>query len=158
MANPTIQEMKIDTIKTGNLGACREWWAKIPELSAAADADAGGNLYLYYAKNPYNEDVVITEALANITTEDAQDGDIDIGLADDAEGTNSGTELCDSLVNSGKGVKRLLAALDGIGVAAPIWRKSGGDSYITVKQNGDADVSALRWNLLIKCIPLADLS
>jgi hypothetical protein len=45
-------------------------------------------------------DVVITEALINITALDAQDADMDIGLADDAAGTNSGVEICDSLVNS----------------------------------------------------------
>jgi hypothetical protein len=157
MASPTAQAMTIDITKGGNLGACREFWVKIPGLSAATDCDTAS--ILYYCLNPFNEDVVIVEALANITTEDAQDGDIDVGLADDAAGMNSGTEICDSLVNSAAGVLRLMAALNGIGVAAPIWRKTGTatDSYLTVKQNADADAAALKWNLILKCVPLADM-
>jgi hypothetical protein len=41
-----------------------------------------------------------------------------------------------------------------------VWKaaSSSTDSYISVWQNADTDVSDLRWTVLIKVIPVADLS
>jgi hypothetical protein len=49
-------------------------------------------------------------------------------------------------------------ALDGVGVAAPVWKASGADSYITSKQNADVDAADLAFNLVLRCVPLVDMS
>jgi len=157
MANPTAVSKPAVFTQQGNQGALRDFWIKIPDLSAAADCDSSSQIY--YTLNPKYMDLVIVEAIANITTLDAQDGDIDIGLADDADGTNKGVEICDSLVNSATGALSLLATEEITGASRPIWKASGTstDSYISIWQNGDADVSALVWHLFLRVIPLADM-
>jgi len=161
MANPTALEMTYDHSRsTDQSGATRDFWMRFPGLRAASDQDSGGNDDIYYLENPFYMDLVILEALAVITTLDAQDGDIDIGLADDATGTNVGAEICDSLVNTAAGVFELMdpQALAGT-TSRPIWKAKGTstDAFLTITQNGDADVSALRWNLLLRVVPYEDL-
>jgi len=161
MANPTALAMQLD-VSSGadSTGACREFWLKFPGLRGASDQDAGGNDDIYYFENPYSEDLVILDALAVITTLDAEDGDIDVGLADDATGTNVGAEIFDSIVNTAVGVFEgtVAQAIAGTG-AKCIWKAKGSttDSFIDIVQNGDVDASSLRWNLLIKVIPHKDL-
>lgn len=161
MAKPSAAvAMEVDWSSMGDVrGALREFWIKIPGLSAASDCDSAS--VIYYLQNPYPVDMVILEALCVITTLDAQDGDIDVGLADDADGTNAGVELFDSIVNTATGVFAGMPAraIAGTGLR-PTWKASGSstDSYITVTQNGDADVSALRWTLMLKLLPLGDIS
>ncbi len=140
-------------------GAAREFWIRIPGLSAASDNDAGDNDDLYYLENPYAQDMVILNALCVITTLDAQDGDIDVGLANDAEGTSVGVEVFDSIVNSATGIFEGTIVQAPAGGAKAIWRKPGTstDSYLVVTQNADADVSDLRWHLMLQLIPYEDL-
>jgi hypothetical protein len=156
MSSPIAGPLTQSVIKTGNEGACRVFFVKIPGFTGVSDCDAAS--IVHYIANPFGMDVVITEALINITALDAQDADMDIGLADDAAGTNSGVEICDSLVNSAVAVKRGLVAQDGIGVNAPVWKASGTDSYITSKQNADVDSADLAFTLNLRCIPLSDMS
>ncbi|MFC1924300.1 hypothetical protein ACFLXA_02920 [Chloroflexota bacterium] len=160
MAAPTGQVMHWDASTRNNVtGAVRDFWMKFPGLRAASDADSPGGI-IYYLENPFKQDLVILEALAVITTVDAQDGDIDVGLADDADGTSVGAEIFDSIVNTAAGVFAGLAASAVAGTTSrPIWKAPGSstDSFLCIDQNGDADVSALRWNLLLRVIPYDDL-
>lgn len=160
MASVTRAAITTFSIKRGTLtgGACREYWLRIPGLSAGSDQDSAG--VIYYLENPFKMDLVIVHALAVITTLDAQDGDIDVGLADDAAGTNVGVEIFDSIVNTAAGVFEGLGTQAIAGTCArPIWKKPGTstDSFLSIVQNGDADVSALRWHLFLKVIPYDDL-
>ena len=164
MANPIVAAITTYSIKQSTLtgGACREWWLRIPGLSAASDNDAGGNDDLYHLENPFKMDIVIVQALAVITTLDAQDGDIDVGLADDTSGTSRGNEIFDSLVNTAVGIFEGLApqAIAGTGGPRPIWLAPGTstDSFLIITQNADVDVADLRWHLYLKVIPYDDLT
>lgn len=160
MANPTALQMTYDRSKgSDQAGAIRDFWMRFPGLRGASDVDAGSNLDIYYLENPYGIDLVILEALAVITTLDAQDGDIDVGLADDADGANAGCEIIDSLVNTAVGVLAGLPTEALAGVARPIWKAKGSatDAFLNILQNADADVAALRWNLLLRVVPYDDL-
>jgi hypothetical protein len=168
MANPTAAEISYNGTNTQNMttlksagenGACREFWLRIDGLSAAADCDSES--VLYYMQNPFHMDLVVLSSLCVITTLDAQDGDIDVGIADDAAGTNMDDSIFDSIVNTATGVFEGMAgqAVAGTG-ARPIWRRNGytSDAYLIVMQNTDADISALRWNLFLKVVPYEDLT
>ena len=165
MANPTAKAMSLDLSKGADqAGACREGWWRFPGLRAASDQDAGGVDIIYYFENPKAEDLVIIEALAVVTTASGNVAtDLDIGLGDDAAGANNGVEVCDGLVAAtlnAVGVKRLMGPqVLATPPAAPILKAKGAaaDSFIIVKQNGDVDASALRWNFFIKVIPYADM-
>jgi hypothetical protein len=162
MADPTAAAITTHDISRSTMtgGACREYWLRFPGLSAASDCDTAGSV-LYYLENPYKMDLVILTALAVITTLDAQDGDIDVGLADDAAGTNVGQEIFDSLVNTAVGVFEGTTpqAVAGTGSKA-IWKENGNstDAFLCIVQQADADVSALRWHLYLKVIPYDDLT
>jgi hypothetical protein len=162
MASPIEAELTFDSSGGADTtGACREFWMKFPGLSAASDCDTAS--VIYYKENPFCEDLVVLASLAVITTLDGQDGDIDVGFADDSAGTASLSHtnvLIDSLVNSAAAVlytgsPQALAAT----TTAYIWKAKGSstDSYLSIIQNADADVSALRWTLLLKVIPYKDL-
>jgi len=162
MTSPVEIEMTFDPSRTADgSGACREFWMRFPGLSGAADCDAAS--VIYYKENPYSKDLVVLSVIAVITTLDAQDGDIDVGFADDSAGTASLSNtnvLIDSLVNTAVGVlycgsPQALAAT----TTAEIWKAKGSstDSFLSIIQNTDADVSALRWTLLLKVIPYEDL-
>lgn len=161
MANPTPKAMQLDTSKSSDqAGACREYWLRFPGLRGASDQDAGGVDIIYYFENPKYRDLVVLDALCVITTEDAQDGDIDVGLMDDAAGTGLGAEIFDSIVNSAAGIFEgtVAQAIAGTGVKY-IWKAKGTatNSFIGVIQNADVDCADLRWNLLVKVIPYDDL-
>jgi hypothetical protein len=164
MANPVAKAMTFDaSVSSDQAGACREFWMRFPGLRGASDQDAGGNDVLYYIENPYSEDLVVLDALCVIETLDAQDGDIDVGLEDDAAGTDSlttGAIIFDSIVNTAVGVFEgtIPQALAGTG-AKYIWKAKGSatQAFLTVTQNGDVDAAALRWTLLVKVIPYKDL-
>jgi hypothetical protein len=110
-----------------------------------------------YIESPFGEDVVITEAYLRVTALDAQDADMDIGLADDAAGTSADDTIFDSPANDALAVLRGLVVAGVAGVATPIWRKKGyaTDSFITAQQNGNADASTLTYDLILVCSPLA---
>jgi len=160
MADPSIGAITTFDIKrsTFSNGAIREYWLRIPGLSGASDCDSV-DLPIYYLLNPFQMDLVVMDALAVITTLDANDADIDVGLGDDAAGTNNGAEIIDSLVNSAAGVLEVMTVNAITGVSRPIWKKPGTstDSYLIVNQKGDVDASQLRWNLFLKVIPYEDL-
>jgi hypothetical protein len=162
MSSPTAVAVISNEVKTGSVGAVRERWVKITKsdktaLSFAADCDAAS--VVYYIENPFGQDMAIADSIVNITTL-GTDADADIGLADDAAGTNKGVEIADSLVNATAGVYKhgLGGAIAGT-VLLPVWKTKGSatDSFITITQNADADASATRWELLLKLIPTVDL-
>jgi hypothetical protein len=160
MANAVPIEMTCDrTTMNDSTGGCREFWLRFPGLRANSDAGTAAD-DIYYKENPYNEDLVILTALAVITTAAGNDGDIDVGLADDAAGTNAGAEIFDSIVDSAAGVFEgtIPQAVAGTG-AKCIWKKNGNstDAFLCIIQNADADASAMRWDLLLKVIPYNDL-
>jgi len=161
MGDPTITAINTFDIKRSTLtgGACREYWLRIPGLSGAS-ACTSLALPIYYLLNPFQMDLVIMQALVVITTLDANDGDIDIGLGDDAAGTSDGAEICDSMVNTAAGVFEVLAPnAVACTTSRPIWKKPGTstDSYLIVAQNADADLEALQWHLFLKVLPYEDL-
>ncbi len=164
MANPTAIKMQLDMTKSSDqAGACREFWMRFPGLRGSSDQDAGANDGIYYIENPYYKDMVILDALCVITTQTANDGDIDVGFADNATGTASLSHsniIFDSIVNTAAGVFEGTTpqALAGTGQKY-IWKAKGSstDSFLYVIQNGDVDCSALRWNLFLKVIPYNDL-
>jgi hypothetical protein len=160
MANAVPKEMTFDASKSADqAGACREFWMRFPGLRANS---AGGTAAdpLYYKENPYGEDLVVLDALAVITTAAGADGDLDVGLADDAAGTNVGAEIFDSIVDSAAGVFEGTKpqAVAGTG-AKCIWKAKGSstDAFLCIVQQADADASAMRWTLLLKVIPYKDL-
>ncbi len=163
MANPVIGAITTYNphVKAYTTGALREFWVGIRGLSAPSDQDSGGNDHFYYLLNPFKQDMVIMNALSVITTIDANDGDIDVGLADDALGTNSGAEVIDSLEHDVVGIyEGTVAQAIACTGAKAIWRKEGTstDSYLTWVQASDADVSALRWHLFLQLIPYEDMA
>jgi len=159
MADPAIGAITTYDPHTNafDTGACREFWIRIPGLSAASAASTAGPMY--YLLNPFAQDMVVLNALAVITTVDAQDGDIDCGLGDSAAGANDGAEIIDSLVNTATGVYECTVVQAPAGGAKAIWKKSGTstDSYLCIAQNGNVDASSLQWHLLLKLIPYEDL-
>ena len=164
MANPTIAGIttyKHQKIGAMTSGALREKWIGIRGLSGASDQDPAANDHLYYILNPFAQDMIIMNAYYVVTTVDATDGDVDVGLANDALGTGSAAEIMDSMVNTGLGVFECTVAQAIAGTGAKgIWRKEGTatDSYVTVKQNGDGDISPLRWHLFLQLIPYEDVA
>ncbi|MDD4985780.1 MAG: hypothetical protein PHQ43_08330 [Dehalococcoidales bacterium] len=158
---PVARAMEVDFSKgQDTTGAARDFWMRFPGLSAASDCDSAH--LLYYCENPFYQDLIILEALIVITTLDAHDGDIDVGLCDDAVGTDAADTsecICDSMVNNAAGVFSVLnpPAL-ACTTSLPIWKAKGTstDSYLSVTQNADADVSSLRWGLMLRVMPYND--
>ena len=107
--------------------------------------------------SPFSEDMIILEAYMCVTTLDAQDADLDIGVADDADATNAEDNLFDSPANSAVGVLKGIAVSAITGVARPIWKATGAttNSYITAQQNGNVDASSLVYNLILIVAPYA---
>ena len=141
-------------------GAVPEFWSKIEGIVG----DASGGLVLHTILNPFGEDLVITKALLVVTTPSGNVAtDLDIGLGDDAAGTNNGAELCDGAVAATlntAGVKDL-SVVHAIAAppVVPIWKAAGTstDSYMCIDQNGSVDASALRATLCLKCAKYKDL-
>jgi hypothetical protein len=159
MAKPTGQQMVLNlTRSTGENGALREQWVRLPGLRAASDCDSPA--VLYYKENPYYEDLAIIDALAVIETADATwEGGITVGLGDTADDTSAGTEIFNPVVNSAAGVFQgtVVQAVAGTG-AKCIWTAKGTatDAFIVIIQNTDYDLSDMRWHLLLKVIPYSD--
>jgi hypothetical protein len=161
MSSPTVQVIKPNVTKQGGVGACREYWFKIGPLSAAADNDAADSP-IYVIENPYAVDLVITQALINITTLSANAVDIDIGLADNAASLNKGAEIQDGMISTTAGVLNSLIMTGDPTASATfllIWKAQGSttDSFIDITQKGDVDGSAIVWWLLLKCVPRQDM-
>ena len=137
----------------GSLGSIPQYAVKIDGyvgLSSAASETVTN-----YTVNPFNEDMIILAAYMCITALDAQDADLDIGIADDTAAVNAEDNLFDSPANSALGVLEGLVAKDGIGVSLPIWEASGTatNSYITAQQNANVDSSDLVYNLILIVAP-----
>jgi len=149
--------------KSAAAGACREFWIKATGLTGLSSA--ASKTVINTIENPYDEDLLIKEAILYVTTAMGDvASDIDIGLGDDADGTNIGAELADGLASATlhtAGVKEL-GAVRAIATppTQPIWKASGSstDSFICTSQAGDVDASDLVANLLVKCIPVTDLT
>jgi len=160
MANPVMAAITTyDQARGSFSGGClREWWMKIPGLSGASDNDTT-DMPIYYLLNPYNQDLVIVDALAVITTASGNVAEINVGLGDDAAGTSAAAEVFDTLTDSATGVLEGTVAQVITGGSKCIWRKSGTstDSYLIVVQGADVDASALRWNLFLKVTPYDDM-
>lgn len=144
-------------------GACREFWLKVEGLSALAAA--ASPTVVNTIENPMYEDLCIIEgelyvktASGNVIT------NLDIGLADDEDGTNIGAELADGLVAAtlnATGVKELgIVHAIATPPVQPIWKAKGSsaDSFLATIQNGNVDASALVANLLVKVIPVKDMA
>ena len=164
MASPSVPiEMTFDTSKSNDsTGACREFWMRFPGLRGASDVDTPA--ICYYKENPYSEDLVVIGGLAIVTTASGNVAtDLDVGLGDDAAGTNIGAEIADGMIAATlntTGVKRLMAPLVlATPPVAPIWKAHGTstDAFLSIIQRGDVDASALRWTLAIKVVPYKDL-
>jgi hypothetical protein len=143
-------------------GACRDFWIKITKPDGTPlSIGTGATTVIWGVENPFYEDLAILEALLNITTEDDDDIDMDIGLSDDATGTNKGSEICDSAINTAACVTRLTDPgdrTDGT-VVAPLWLAKGTstDAFITFYQTGASTHAVLRFNLLLRVMPKKDL-
>ncbi len=143
-------------------GACRDFWMKITKSDGTAlSIGTAATTVIWSAENPYYQDLVILEALLNITTEDDDDIDMDIGLADAAAGTNKGVEICDSAVNTAVGIFALLGpnAL-ACTQARFVWlaKDSTTDSFITFYQTGASTHGVLKFTLLLRVVPKVDLT
>ena len=163
MANPVIAAITTydDKVSATTTGAVREFWIRIPGLSAAAAATSAGNLPMYYLLNPFNQDMVVFNALLVVTTVDATgDAVISVGLGNDATGASLGAEILSSFPNDATGVyEGTVAQAIACTGSKCIWKKPGTstDSYLVVGQDGNLDATALRWHLLLKLIPYEDL-
>jgi hypothetical protein len=120
-------------------------------------ASASSETVANYCESPFGEDVVILEAYMDITTVDAQDADLDIGVADDAIGTSAEDNIFDSPANDTATVLRGLIVAGVAGVACPIWKAKGAatNSFITTQQNGNVDSAALVYNLILVVAPIS---
>jgi hypothetical protein len=134
----------------------------IPQYAVKLDglvglSSAASETVANYAVSPFSEDMIILEAYMCITTEDAQNADLDIGIADDATATNAENNLFDAPTNTATGVLKGIAVSAITGVARPIWKAAGSstNSYITAQQNGNVDASSLVYNLVLICAPYA---
>ena len=149
--------------KSSSQGAVRDMWVKFTKADGGLLANGtAATTMLYTCLNPFNYDVAIVEALLNITTEDDDDIDMDIGLGNDSAGAGASNEVCDSAINTAVAVTRLTNAGDSTDgtVTAPIWKAapSGTDTYMCFYQTGASTHGVLKFTLLLRVIPVADLS
>lgn len=161
MANPVMAAITtFDTAKSSFAQGClRSFWMRIPGLSAGS-ACTTTDVPMYNLLNPINSDLVVVSALAVITTAAGTTPEIDVGLGDDAAGTSNGSEIFDTLAADATGVFEGTASQAIASNAIKcIWKKSGTstDSYLIIQQGANADASALRWNLYLKCMYYDDM-
>ena len=137
----------------------RAFWMMLPGyggLSAAASETV-----VNYTENPLYEDLLLLDWYMAIYEEDAQDADLDIGIANDAAGTAADDTIFDSPVNTAETVLdgKPTGALNGT-VSRPIWKAKGSstDSFITSQQNGNVDAADLKFNLVLHVAYLKDFS
>jgi len=156
-------ELSPNLTSMGNTGALREFWIKVEGFGGLSSP--GSATVVNSVENPVYEDLAIIKAELYVKTGSGSVAtDLDIGLADDADGSNIGAELADGLESAtldAEGVKELgiVRAIDDPPVQ-PIWKAKGNstDSFISTIQKGDVDASALVANLLLKCVPVVDMS
>ena len=110
------------------------------------------------AENPFGEDMIILEAFTHVTTVATADADMDIGLADDEDGSNHDNVIVDSLADNALGVKEyLIHTIAAAGAAPLIWKApnaahNAADSWIATYQTNTSASSDLRFNLtLVVC-------
>ena len=139
----------------GSMGSIPQYAVKIDGYVGLSSA--GSETVANYTVSPFSEDMIILEAYMCITTEDAQDADLDIGIADNAAATNAEDNLFDSITNTAVGVFKGIAVSAITGVARPIWKAVGSstNSFITAQQNGNVDSSSLVYNLVLIVAPYA---
>ena len=107
------------------------------------------------AENPFGEDVIILEAFTCVTTVASVDADMDIGLAEDEDGSNHDNAIVDSLQDNALGVKEyLIHTIHAAGNAPLIWKApnaahNAADSWISTYQTDTAASSDLRFNLIL---------
>lgn len=137
----------------GSLGTIPYYAVKLEGLVGLSAAES--ETVVNYAESPFNEDMVVVDAYMVITTVDAQDADLDIGIADDATATNAEDNLFDSPANSAAGVLQGTVVTGVVGVARPLWLKNGSatNSFITAQQNGNVNASSLVYNLILIVAP-----
>lgn len=115
-------------------------------------------------ENPFGEDMLILEAYVAITALDSTDADMDIGLADSVTGSNYGSEIVDSFVNSAKVIHTFKLHTPAVtGVSFPIWKAANStrtavDSWIASYQNGSSDSADLVYNLILVLAREADFN
>jgi hypothetical protein len=136
----------------------------IPQYAVKLDgyvglSSAASETVANYTVSPFAEDMIILAAYMCVTTVSATgSADFDIGIADDADGSNNGDELFDAITTySTLGVYEGLATEAVTGGARPIWKATGSttDSYIVAQQNGNVDASDLVYNLVLVVAPYA---
>jgi len=164
MAAPATRLYPDFKTSVGEGGALREFWIKVKGFVGSDTADAG---IQGVVQNPLDMDLVILEAIINVTTESGDVAvDYDIGLGDDVDGSNNGGELADGMVAATlntAGIKELgiVHAVDAPPVK-PIWKAAlaadTADSWIVGDQNGGVDAGTLRFDLYVKVIPYVDLA
>lgn len=163
MAAPATELTPSFAKSAGDNGALREFWIKIKGCigSIAANKDVQNVI-----QNPFNEDLMILEAFINVTIASGNvAGDYDIGLGDSSAGASNGVELADGMAAAtlntagakALGIVHAIAAPP----VLPVWKApltaTTADSWLVCDQNGNVDASALRFDLYVKVIPVADL-
>lgn len=150
----------------GESGACREFWVKMAGLVGVDSGDT--DAVINTVENPFQEDMLIIEALVDVTTIANVAVDMNISPADDVDGTNidsTGT-IADALTTADFGTVQVVAVLAPTALAGtvrPIWKApnvagTAVDSWIATYQDGSVSAAVLRYNLLLKVIPVADLA
>ena len=147
----------------GENGACREFWVKMTGLVGVASGSSG---IVNTVENPFNEDMLIWEALIIVTAgSGAVATDFDIGLGNTAAGGSSAAELANGLSSTQLNVTgpyelSLVKAIAGPPLK-PLWKapltSTTADSWLCFDQNGSVNASTLRYTCLVKVIPQADL-
>jgi len=164
MAAPATQVYPDFKTSVGEGGALREFWIKIKGCIGSAAADKGVQNVV---QNPLDMDLVILEAIINVTTESGDvAADYNIGLGDSVAGATNGDELADGMVAATlntKGIKELgIVHAIAAPPVKPIWKAAlaatTADSWLVCDQDGDVDASALRFDLYVKVIPYVDLA
>lgn len=153
------------TKSAGESGACREFWIKMTGLIGVVSGSA--NAVINTIENPFQEDLLILEALVDVTTIAAVAVDMNISPADDVDGANIDTTgtIADALVSADFGTKQVVAVLAPTaltGTVRPIWKAPNAagtavDSWIATYQDGEVAGDTLVYNLLVKVIPMVDL-
>lgn len=119
-----------------------------------------------YFENPFDVDAMVEDVIVEITTLEAGDEDIDIGFADAAAGTNHGTDLIDSLVNTSAWAFSRNDIVEEVNRSTPVVTHAAGatpcgtlkakgattDSFFCAYQNGTNGVSTLVYSLYVRLI------
>ena len=156
-------EVSIDISKTKLGEALSPNWLRIKGFGALVSPE--NPTVVNYIESPYAEDVYIIRAFLHVRTASGNVAtDLDIGLADDAAGTNIGGELADGMVAAtlnAVGVKELgIVHAIATPPVKPCWKAKGSaaDSFLATIQNGKVDASALVYDLYLEIVRAKDLN